>query len=251
MRGFLLQRKSFLYEQARNILETYDLATASARNARPEPTGILTVAAPSSLGRHLLIPIAAEFMRLHPQVSLDFRLSERQVNILEEGAELALRIGELSDSSLRMRTLGRVSRFAVASPKYIQSHTLPAEPSELNEHLCLGYSRFSSRTDWVFESEFGRHAVDVECVFRADDADTLQAAVLAGMGIAILPGWLVQPFLQQGTMQRILPDYMVPSLPLNVIYPDPGLLSLRARSFLDFLVEKKDSFIGTGKTELI
>jgi DNA-binding transcriptional LysR family regulator len=79
----------------------------------------------------------------------------------------------------------------------------------------------------------------------------LQAAVLAGMGIAILPGWLVQPFLQQGTMQRILPDYMVPSLPLNVIYPDPGLLSLRARSFLDFLVEKKDSLIGTGKTELI
>tara|TARA_R110000772_G_scaffold18743_3_gene52864 strand:+ start:395 stop:1312 length:918 start_codon:yes stop_codon:yes gene_type:complete len=226
-----------IYEHARSILETYSLARASAFNALPEPTGTLVVAVPSSFGRHFLAPIAAEFLRLHPSITLDFRLSEGQVNLLKEGAELALRIGELKDSSLHVRSLGRISRLAVASPKYLQHRPAPSEPGELNEHLCIGYSRFGLTTNWIFESEFGRHAIDVECGFRVDDADMLQAAVLEGMGIAILPSWLVQTHLTSGAMEIILPDYIVPALPLNAIYPDSGLLSLRARSFLDYLVE--------------
>ncbi len=228
-----------IYPRARDILETYDIVRASARNVVPVPTGTLVVSVPSSLGRHLLMPLAAEYMRLHPEVSLDIRLSERQVNLVEEGVELALRIGELNDSSLRLRALGRVRRFAVASPDYLHHRPSPRDPGELAEHICIGYSRFGAPTKWVFEGEHGRHVVNVECIIKLDDADTLQAAVLEGMGVGILPNWLVQPRLEAGDLEIVLPDYTVPSLPLNAIYADSGPLSLRARSFLDFLAEKR------------
>lgn len=228
-----------IYEHVRRLLETYELTRASVDNILPEPAGTLTIAAPSSLGRHVLMPIVAEFLRRYPAISLDLKMSERQVNILEEGAELALRIGELKDSNLRVRALGRISRFAVASPLYLEKYPAPVDPSQLTEHQCLGYSRFGHTTNWVFESEYGRHVIDVECSFRVDDADMLQAAVLENLGIAILPGWLALPFLKTGKMVSILPDHIVPSLPLNAIYPDPGTLSLRGRCFLDFLAESR------------
>jgi len=228
-----------IYDQVRDILETYEFVRARARNINPQPTGTLIVSVPSSLGRHSLMPLVADFLRLHPEVTLDLRFSERQVNLVEEGVELALRIGELGDSTLRMRALGRVRRFAVASPKYLHDRPSPRDPSELAKHVCIGYSRFGTPTNWVFEGEQGRHVVNVECVVKLDDADAMQAAVLEGMGIAILPNWLVHPWLDSGDMEIILPEFTVPSLPLNAIYPDLGPLSLRARRFLDFLAEKR------------
>ncbi len=227
-----------IYEQAREILENYNAAHLAARNARPEPTGTLVVGAPTSLARHQLMPLAAEFMRLYPEVSLDLRLSESQVNLVEEGVELALRIGELVSSSLKARALGRVRRFAVASPSYLRERPTPREPTDLHAYACIGYSRFRYPNEWVFEGENGRHVVDVECRIRLDDADTLLAAVKEGLGIAILPHWLVHKQVASGELEIILPDYTIPSLPLNAVYP--GLKSLRARRFLDFLAERRN-----------
>jgi len=232
-----------IYDQVRDILESFDGVRARARNINPQPSGTLVVSVPSSLGRHSLMPVVADFLRLYPEVSLDLRLSERHVNLVEEGVELALRIGELNDSALHMHALGRVRRFAVASPKYLHDRPTPHDPSELAKHVCIGYSRFGTPTNWVFEGERGRHVINVECAIKLDDADTLQAAVLEGMGIAILPNWLVQPRLASGDMEIVLPDFTVPSLPLNAIYPDPGPLSLRARRFLDFLAERKNRLV--------
>jgi len=233
-----------IYEHARNILETYNLARASVLNALPEPGGTLVVAVPSSLARHVLAPIAAAFLRSHTGITLDFRMSEGHIDLVKEGAELALRIGELKDSSLHMRTLGRISRMVVASPEYLKQCSPPRDPDELKEHSCIGYSRFGSTTNWIFESEFGRHTVDVDCSFRVDDADMLQAAVLEGMGIALLPSWLALPHLASGAMEKILPEYMVPGLPLNAVYPDSGILSHRARCFLDYITHKQSQLVG-------
>jgi len=232
-----------LYDEARNLLEGYERAQAITRHADPQQSWTLVFSLPSSLGRHRLMPLAAEFMRLHPEVSLDLRLSERHVNLVEEGVELALRIGTLKDSALRARALGRVSRLAVASPHYLQTRPSPRDPGELGAHLCIGYSRFGTQENWVFEGENGRHVVAIECAMRLDDADTLQAAVLEGMGIAILPSWLVHPRLATGELEIVLPDYTVPSIPLNAIYPEPGPLSLRARRFLNFLAERKGRLV--------
>ena len=228
-----------VYDQARTILETYNLAHAVARNAQPEPTGTLAISAPTSLGRHRLIPIASDFRRDYPEVSLDFRLSEKWVNPVEEGVELALRIGELVDSSFRSRVLGRVRRYAVASPRYLHERPTPTDPVELARHICIGDTHFGAPSNWIFEGEQGRHVVNVEYQIRLDDTDALQAAVHEGLGIAILPNWLVQPGLASGELEIVLSDFTVPSLPLNALYPDSGPLSLRARCFLDFLAERR------------
>ncbi len=232
-----------VYEQARDILEAYNLAHAVARNAQPEPTGTLTISAPTSFGRHRLMPIASEFLQLHPEVSLDVRLSERWVSLVEAGVELALQIGDLASSSHRARALGRVRRYAVASPRYLHDRPMPNDPGELAHHLCIGDPRFGAPPSWVFEGEHGRHVVNVEYKIKLDDADALQAAVFEGLGIAILPSWLVRPALDAGELEIVLPDYTVPSLPLSAVYPDPGTLSLRARRFLDFLAERRRALL--------
>lgn len=228
-----------VYDQARSILETYNLAHAVARNAQPEPNGTLSLSAPTSLGRHRLMPVAAEFLRHHPEVALDIRLSEKWVNPIEEGVELVLRVGELADSSFRSLTLGRVRRHAVASPKYLHERPTPAEPGDLAHHVCIGASQFGAPFNWVFEGEQGRHVVNVECRIMLDDADALRAAVLEGLGIAILPNWLVRPGLASGDLEIVLADFTVPSLPLNALYSASGPLSLRARRFLDFLADRR------------
>ena len=136
----------------------------------------------------------------------------------------------------------RSRRYAVASPKYLHVRPMPRDPGDLNDHVCIGYSRFGSTTNWIFEGEQGRHVVNVECRIKLDDADALQAAVLEGLGVAILPDWLVLPKIATGELEIVLDEHTVPSLPLNAIYSDPGLLSLRARRFLDFIAARKGLF---------
>ena len=234
-----------MYHQARELLEAFQRTQAAARNASPEPEGTLSVSVPSSMGRHLIMPIVSDFLREYPEVGVNVRLSERQINLVEEGIELALRIGELADSSLRARSIGRVRRFLVASPKYLKFHSVPDNPTDLFSHSCLGYSRFGTPDTWVFEGETGRHVINAECRVKLDDADALQSAVVYGMGIAILPNWLVHPWVDQGKLQIVLPDYTVPSLPLNVVYNGATTLSLRARLFLDFLAARRNQLVMT------
>lgn len=231
-----------VYEQARAILEMFDSARASARDITPQPAGTLTLSIPSSVGRNLLMPLIADFGRQYPDVALDLRLTERQVNLVEEGVELALRIGELKDSALRARPLGRVRRFAVASPTYLHGRPAPRDPADLADHLCIGYSRFAEAVQWVFESEHGRHAADVDCAVKLDDADAMQAAVRQGLGIAILPIWLVSPLVATGDLEIVMPDHTVPSLPIHAVYTEPRTLSLRARRFLDLLIDRRAIF---------
>lgn len=233
------EEASRIYETARAILEMYDQAQASTRGVTTQAAGTLCISIPSSLGRSLLMPIVGNFMRLHPNLSLDIRFSEHRVNLIEEGVELALRIGDMTDSSLRARALGRVPRFAVASPVYLERHPAHETVEDLQSHHCIGYSRFGDVSQWVFESELGRHVAKIDCSINMDDADGMLSAVLEGLGIAILPGWLVTPHLATGQLRIVLPENTVPSLPLHAVYPEVGQLSIRARRFLDYLAEQR------------
>ncbi|CAN0584379.1 unnamed protein product, partial [Laminaria digitata] len=195
-----------LYGEARTILELYNEAQARVRDATPQPRGNLRIALPTSLGRNVMMGMIAEFTRLYPEVSLDIRLSERQVNLIEEGIELALRIGELKASSIRARRLGTVRRHAVASAGYLHGRATPRDPDDLATHLCIGYSRFSEVDRWAFESENGRHVVHVDSILSLNDADTMLAAVQEGLGIAILPAWLVEPEVEAGNLEIVMPN---------------------------------------------
>jgi DNA-binding transcriptional LysR family regulator len=228
-----------VYEKAQLILETFEDARAAARNQVAEASGTLSISLPSSAGRRILMPVIHDYLRVNTQVRLDIRLSERPTDIVGEGAEIAIRIGELADSSLRSRTLCRVPRIAVASPAYLSQRPAPVMPSDLGAHHCIAYAGFLETTTWVFEGETGRHAVQVAPDIKVDDAEGMLALALDGAGIATLPAWLVSSHLNEGRLERILPEYSCPSVPMSVLHQASFTPPLRVRNMLDHLYDKR------------
>jgi DNA-binding transcriptional LysR family regulator len=231
-----------VYGLARQMLNDFDLARASLKESMPRPTGTLRVSVPSSFGRHYMMPVIADYVREYPEVRLDVRFSERFVNLVEEGIELAVRIGNLEPSSLIARRLGTVRRYLVATPTYLYTRPLPRNPDDLGSHQCIVYSRLPSADQWTFESEDGRHVVRVDGSLVVDDADAMQEAVMQHLGIAILPDWKAVGPIRDGALEILLPDFSVAALPLHAVYPDTQWMAPRARAFLDLLVRHADRF---------
>lgn len=231
-----------IYDLARQMLENFDMARASLNEASPRPTGTLRVSVPSSFGRSYLMPVIADYIRDHPEVRVDIRFSERFVNLVEEGIELALRIGHLQASTLVARRLGNVQRHLVATPTYLHGRPKPRTPEDLNAHQCIVYSRLASAQEWTFESEHGRHVVAVDGPLLVDDADAMEEAVRHHLGIAILPDWNAADGIRSGQLEYVLPDYSIAALPLHAVYPEVHWMSPRARSFLDLLVRRAEGF---------
>jgi len=231
-----------VYELARQVLNTFETARASVREASPRPSGTLRLGIPTSFGRRYIVPIIGEYVRANPDVRVDLRLSERLVNLVEDGVELALRIGRLGPGSLVARRIGTVRRYLVASPDYLRGRGLPRMPDDLAGHQCVIYSHFAAAGRWTFDSELGRHEVEVTGSVAVDDADTMERAVLEGLGIAVLPAWCAVGAVREGRLVHLLPDFAIPSLPLHAVYPETQWMSLRARSFLDLVVARSNRF---------
>src|SRR3954451_16643593 len=167
-----------IYDLARQILGNFDLAKASVEEASPRPSGTFLLGLPSSFGRRYMMPIIAEYVRTYPEVRVDVRLSERFVNLVEEGVELALRIGQLQSSTLVARRLGMIRRYLVATPTYLHGRPLPRTPEDLAAHHCIVYSRLPASHEWIFESEHGRHVASIGGPLLVDDADAMEQAVV-------------------------------------------------------------------------
>jgi DNA-binding transcriptional LysR family regulator len=229
-----------IYDLARQILGNFDLAKASVEEASPRPSGTLCVSLPSSFGRCYMMPIIAEYVRNYPEVHVDIRFTERFVNLVEEGVELALRIGQLQSSTLVARRLGAVRRYLVATPTYLHGRPLPRTPEDLSAHHCIVYSRLPAAHEWTFESEHGRHVAAIRGAILIDDADAMEEAVRHHLGVAILPEWNAISGIRSGELEHLLPDYSTAALPLHAVYPDMLWMSLRARTFLDLLIKRAD-----------
>jgi DNA-binding transcriptional LysR family regulator len=229
-----------IYDLARQILGNFDLAKASVEEASPRPSGTLCVSLPSSFGRRYMMPIIAEYVRTYPEVRVDIRFTERFVNLVEEGIELALRIGQLQSSTLVARRLGTIPRYLVATPTYLHGRPLPRTPEDLAGHHCIVYSRLPAAHEWTFESEHGRHVAAIRAPILIDDADAMEDAVRNHLGVAILPEWNAIDGIRKGELEHLLPDYSAAALPLHAVYPDMLWMSLRARSFLDLLIKRAD-----------
>ncbi|WP_369719612.1 LysR substrate-binding domain-containing protein [Bradyrhizobium sp. LLZ17] len=233
-----------IYDLARQILDRFDMARSSVEKAAPRPTGTLRIGVPSSFGRRYMMPVIAEYVRNYPEVRVDIRFSERLVNLVQEGIELALRIGDLEASTLVARRLGTVQRYLVATPGYLHGRPMPRTPDDLSSHQCIVYWRMSPAHQWAFESEHGRHVASINGPIHVDDADAMQEATMHHLGIAILPEWNAANGLRSGELEHLLPDYAIAALPLHAVYPETHWMSLRARSFLDLLVERAEHFAG-------
>lgn len=224
------------YEQSARILADLDEAEAAAAQEHGELRGVLRVALPLSFGvRHMSEPIAA-FSRLHPRVSFELDLNDRRVDLMAEGADLAVRIGRLADSTLIARRLFEARTVVCASPSYLELRGTPVTPEDLVDHDCLVYGNLPNPARWVCtDGDGARHTVDVRVAMSASSGDFLCAAAAEGLGVALQPTFIAGDAIGRGELVPILTGYAWPVTPAYAVYPPTRHLSYRVREFIDFL----------------
>jgi len=220
------------YLEARRILEAVEESESSFReNVRP--TGLLRVACPTALAHTFLVPHIPDFLECNPELALDLQINDRYINLVDEGAELAIRIGHLEDSAMRARRLGMFERVCVASNKYLAKHGTPDTPEDLKKHDCLIYTLLTTGATWRFQ-DFN---VPVSGRLRVNSPEAVQKFVNAGIGIAQGPEWLFKEGLESGELQLLLTGYTASPVPIQAVYVANRLLPKRAIVFMDFVAE--------------
>jgi len=224
------------YDRARIILAEVDAAESLAAETRAVPTGRLRINAPVSFGMKTLSPRIPIFLKEHPKVSLELTLSNRAVDLVDEGFDAVFRVGVLSDSGLIARPLAPYRLVVCASPQYLEEHGAPATPADLANHECLGFAYTELRTQWTFDGPNGREVVPVSSRLMVDHGEPLLCAALEGLGVMLQPLELVRDALADGRLVEILPGYEAPSRPLHIVYAPDRRVTPKLRSFLDFAV---------------
>jgi DNA-binding transcriptional LysR family regulator len=223
-------------EHARQILIEGEAAEAESTERAAEPRGMVRLAAPLSLGIQALGTAIPAFLGQYPAVSVDLRLSDRQVDLVAEGIDVALRIGVLDDSTLRARQLYAIRRLLVAAPAYVAQHGAPTHPRELERHPALLFTQLAAPGLWHF-----RHPLEGECSVRVsgrflvDNGDVAVPALIAGVGLAIAPEFLVWQALRDGHLVELLPDWTTAPTALHVVTPPGTLRPARVTALIGFL----------------
>lgn len=228
-----------LYERAKSILGELGELEAMLSRGRREPTGRIRISAPMLMGRLLIAPLLAEFLRRYPQLAVDLLLVDRVVDMIEEDIHLSLRVGHLPDSQLVARKLADLRMIHCASPAYLQRRGTPKLPSELSRHDCLLFSDAPGIAEWRFgESAKSERKIRISGRLWVNSLDALVSAAKEGAGIVRVPSWQVEADVAAGSLQRILLDYEPPPTPINLLFQPSRLTSPKARAFVDYLVER-------------
>jgi len=220
------------YAETRQILDAVAESESALRD-EAEPTGLLRVACPTALAHTFVLPQVPTFLARYPGLALDLQIGDRYINLVDEGAELAIRIGHLEDSALRARRIGQFERICVASTAYLARHGVPREPADLRTHDCIVYTLLSSGSTWHFRDG----DVPVSGRLRVNSPQAVQEAVTAGVGVAYGPAWLFEAGLVSGNLQRVLAGYEAPLVPIQILYAANRLLPKRATVFMDFIAK--------------
>ena len=224
------------YERAKIILDEVEQAEALIAESRLRPRGKLRISAPVTFGSRGLAPALPEFLREHPEVSVELCLTNRTVDLVEESYDIVFRTGELPDSSLVARRLGSYPLVLCASPDYLQHAAQLRTPEDLANHECLVFSHTSLRTTWSFESSEGQITIRISGRFCTDSGEALRAAAVAGLGIMLQPVELVADELHNGRLIRLLPEYEPCARSLHVVHASGRRATPKLRAFLDFAV---------------
>ena len=234
-----------LAEHAQRIRSEGEAAEEAAFESATAPVGLVRVAAPLTFGIQAVAPALGDFMALHPGIKIDLRLSDAFVDIVGDGIDIALRIAELPDSSLRTRRLGAVTSHIVASPAYFERAGRPAHPADLARHACLTYTNTANPDVWRFRKAGGEEAVvRVDGPMRADSGDAMLPALRAGRGVARLPDFLVGKDLAKGTLEGVLTDWSVSAAALHLMTPPGTLRPARVEALIEFLSDRLKRMCG-------
>lgn len=226
------------YERCLLLLADLEEAEEMVGNAAINPRGTLRLTASISFGASHLAPALGEFAEKYPDMKFDLQLSDRTLDLVEEGLDLAIRIGQQGTQNLVSRRIGSVSLLTCASNSYLATHGMPQHPDELARHACLAYSYAPEPNVWRFqhanEAEF---KVRFEPCITGNNGSALAEIAAAGRGVTRAPDFVLGPLVAQGRLTRILPEWDASGLPISAMYPSRRHLSARVRSFVSFMEE--------------
>ena len=225
-------------EHCRLILGQVREAEAALTSRRLKPQGRLAVTASEMFGRRHVAPVVNEFVRTYPEVTAELLFVNRVVSLIEEGVDVAVRIGHLVDSSLVAVRVGDVRRVVCASPAYLRRHGAPRRPADLRNHRCIRFTGLSPRNEWPFRVESRNTAVPIDGVITCNQADAAVDACAHGLGLGSFLSYMIAPLRRAGQLRYTLEDFETEPLPVHVVYPHSRLLSANVRAFVDLCVQR-------------
>jgi len=226
------------YQRCMPILEAIDEAERAVAELHGEPRGLLRVNASTAFGHYHIEPLIPGFLARYPDLRLELTLSESIVNLIEEEVDVAVRIGQLPDSSLIARKLGTARRIVVASPAYLERHGTPQTPDDLKDHNCLRLSKATSLNQWEFKGPGEPRRIDVSGNFEVNSGIALHRAAVAGLGLIRVGDFTVAADIRTGQLVPVLADHeLPPKTDIYAVYPHNRHLSPKVRAFVDMLVD--------------
>jgi DNA-binding transcriptional LysR family regulator len=226
------------FERALGILAELDAADHAVAQLQATPRGLLRVNAPMSFGTLQLGPALADFMALYPELQIQLVLSDEQVDPVQGGYDVTLRIADLESSSLIARKIVAIDRVICASLSYLDQHGVPQHPDDLRNHALLTYGFLLTGNQWKLTGADGDHWIQPSWLLCANNAEVLRDAAVKARGIALLPMFIAGAALRTDELRTVLDDYKAPPLTLYAIYPPTRHLAVKVRLFIDFLVER-------------
>jgi DNA-binding transcriptional LysR family regulator len=227
-----------LADRAAHILAEGEAAEDAALAQATLPRGLVRLAVPMSFGVLRVAPLLPEFLAAYPEVSIDLHLSDAMVDLIAEGFDAAIRIAVLPDSSLVARRLCEMQRYLVGSPAYLNEHGRPNHPLRLGEHRCISYGYSTTTETWRFTKDGKSATVRPSGPLRVNNGDAMMPALIAGVGLGILPEFILRDALAAGRLERLLPDWSLAAGAVYWITPPGGPRPKRVEVLADFLVEK-------------
>ncbi|NJM74833.1 MAG: LysR family transcriptional regulator [Acaryochloridaceae cyanobacterium RU_4_10] len=227
------------YDRCVEILSSLEEAERSVAQLHGLPQGRLRINAPMTFGTMYLAEAIADFLAQYPDLQVELTLNDRFVDPIEEGFDVTIRIAEPQPtSSLLVQPLAPVRRVLCASPTYLEKQGMPMHPTELRSHSCLHYGQIAMENRWTLTGADGEHTAIVRGALCSNNGEVLRDAAIRGLGIALLPRFIVESALQRGTLQVVLPTYHPSELSIDVLYPVNRHLSIKIRLLVDFLRER-------------
>jgi DNA-binding transcriptional LysR family regulator len=223
------------YERARRALEEAEEAELAARGAGAALTGRLRICAAVTFARLHVIPRLPRFLHQHPALDVDIVLDDRNIDLIEQGIDLALRMGRLADNSLTARKIGESPRLVVATPDYLARAGRPQSPGELSDHQAVVHELGQGDTPWIFQRDGAHVSISVHGRLRTNAAEGVREGVLAGLGLAISSAWMFAPELASGAVVPVLTEWSLPTVDLWTVFPSGRQMSAKARAFAQFI----------------
>lgn len=224
--------------QCRAILQLVDSAEADVMQARNTPRGHLRVGLPLSFGLKRMAPLLPQFLDKYPEITLSLEFTDRHMDLIDEGMDLSIRIATQLDPGHIARKLGEIRLLAVAAPSYLQKQGRPLQPADLRQHDCLGYSAKAQNAPLVFSVDGKPYTVNLNYRLQANNGDALAEAAAQGMGVTLQPDFIVQSYIENGSLVPLLEDFSPPPVGIYAILPSNRYMAQGVRVLVDFLAQQ-------------